>query len=221
MDIALNYLECGFGDYLILLHGNGEDSSYFENQIGPFSKYFHVIALDTRGHGKSPRGEGEFSLNRFAEDLFLFMREKGIEKANILGFSDGANIAILFALSHPDMVQKLVLNGGNIFPMGLKPKVLNEIISDWNKAKKSSFLKREEELLALMVKEPNLSWDDLKSIGAESLVIAGTDDVIRRKHSKKIAESLKCAKFVEVPGGHDIAYAQSVAFNSKVLDFLV
>ena len=220
MDIALNYLECGNGENLIMLHGNGEDNSYFEHQIEFFSNFFRVIALDTRGHGRSPRGDGEFTLDRFANDLFLFMREKGIEKANILGFSDGANIAILFALSHPDMVNKLVLNGGNIFPMGLKPKVLNEIISDWNRAKKNIHLKREEELLALMVKEPKLTWDDLKAIDAESLVIAGTNDMIRRKHSEKIAESIRHAKFVEIPGGHDIAYSQSWDFNKEVFDFL-
>ena len=69
MDIAHSYIEKGSGEYLILLHGNGEDSSYFENQLEAFSKYFKVIALDTRGHGNTPRGEGEFSLHsRFVQD---------------------------------------------------------------------------------------------------------------------------------------------------------
>ena len=50
---------------------------------------FRVIAIDTRGHGKSPRGEKPFTIRQFAEDLKGFMDEHLIEKANVLGFSDG------------------------------------------------------------------------------------------------------------------------------------
>lgn len=221
MDIKHNYIEKGNGDVLILLHGNGEDCTYFENQIDVLSNYFKVIALDTRGHGKTERGEGEFTLSRFADDLYSFMKEKKINKASLLGFSDGANIAILFALKHPKLVDKLVLNGGNIFPMGLKPKALNEIISDWNRAKKNPKLKRQEELLALMVKEPMLKYSDLNSIEAKSLVIVGTEDLIRKKHSISISRALKNGIFVEIDGGHDIAYSNSEEFNKKVLGFLL
>lgn len=96
MDIKLYYSEHGSGEPLILLHGNGEDSGYFKEQIRFFSKHFRVIAVDTRGHGRSPRGNAPFTLTQFAEDLRCFMLEMGIKKAHILGFSDGANIAMLF-----------------------------------------------------------------------------------------------------------------------------
>lgn len=49
MDIEHNYIEQGTGFPLILLHGNGEDVSYFVHQMEPFSRYFRVIAVDTRG----------------------------------------------------------------------------------------------------------------------------------------------------------------------------
>ena len=57
MDVDLHYREQGTGEPLILLHGNGEDGSYFEHQMNAFASRFRVIALDTRGHGRSPRGE--------------------------------------------------------------------------------------------------------------------------------------------------------------------
>ena len=98
MDIKLNFTQKGEGEPLILLHGNGEESGYFKNQIEEFSRHFKVIAVDTRGHGSSPRGEGPFSLSRFAEDLKSFMDEQNITKAHVLGFSDGGIIAMLFAL---------------------------------------------------------------------------------------------------------------------------
>ena len=73
MDIQLHYVEKGCGEVLVLLHGNGEDSSYFEHQIEYFSSYFRVIAVDTRGHGKSERGTKPFTLKQFADDLYDFM----------------------------------------------------------------------------------------------------------------------------------------------------
>ena len=114
MDIRHYFLEKGQGEALLLLHGNGEDSSYFSAQIETFSREFHVFAVDTRGHGKTPRGNAPFSIRQFADDLACFMDEHEIGKAHILGFSDGANIAMCFALKYPDKVLSLILNGGNL-----------------------------------------------------------------------------------------------------------
>ena len=55
MDIEHFYIEKGRGFPLILLHGNGEDCDYFRGQIDEFSKQYHVYAIDTRGHGRTPR----------------------------------------------------------------------------------------------------------------------------------------------------------------------
>ena len=62
MDIALYYQEKGNQEPFILLHGNGEDGTYFRHQIEYFSRRYRVIALDTRGHGKSPRGTAPFTI---------------------------------------------------------------------------------------------------------------------------------------------------------------
>ena len=120
MDIKLYYQEKGTGEPLILLHGNGEDSSYFKNQIDYFQNTYRVIAIDTRGHGRSPRGDAPFTIEQFACDLYDFMQEHRISNAIILGFSDGANIAMRFAIKYPDMVKGLILNGGNLDPSGVK-----------------------------------------------------------------------------------------------------
>ena len=73
MDIQLNYAVLGEGFPLVLLHGNGDDLTYFRNQMEPFARHFQVIALETRGHGQSPRGTGPFTLDRFADDLRDFL----------------------------------------------------------------------------------------------------------------------------------------------------
>ena len=120
MDIEHYYVEKGCGEPLILLHGNGESSEYFRGQIDAFAKWFHVYAIDTRGHGKTPRGEKPFTILQFAEDLLGFMDDHHIERAHLLGFSDGGNIAMIFAMQHPDRVERLILNGANLNSEGVK-----------------------------------------------------------------------------------------------------
>ena len=110
MDIELHYIKKGAGAPLLLLHGNGESGDYFVHQVDEFARYFAVYAVDTRGHGQSPRGTAPFTISQFADDLLGFMNGQGIEKAHILGFSDGGNIALTFALAHPERVRRLLMH---------------------------------------------------------------------------------------------------------------
>ena len=89
MDVKLNYEEKGTGFPLIMLHGNGENLSYFKKQVDFFSREYRVITVDTRGHGKTPRGNKPFTIEQLAEDLYFFMEEQHIDKAHILGFPMG------------------------------------------------------------------------------------------------------------------------------------
>ena len=123
MDIKHHFIEKGEGAPLILLHGNGENCEYFVGQIDVFSQHFHVYALDTRGHGKTPRGEAPFTIRQFADDLLGFMDGHGLEKADILGFSDGGNIAMVFAMKYPERVDRLILEGANLDAKGVKPSI--------------------------------------------------------------------------------------------------
>ena len=224
MDIELFYREKGCGETLILLHGNGEDGSYFKNQTEYFQNAYRVIALDTRGHGRSPRGGAPFTIEQFSCDLYDFMREHQIRNAIILGFSDGANIAMKFAMKHPDMVKALILNGGNLDPSGVKRttqipiEIGYKIASRF--ARKSAEAKRNAEMLGLMVNEPHIKPSDLSLITMPTLVICGTRDMIKNSHTKKIAEHLPNAKSVVIRGNHFIANKNPAAFNREVDVFL-
>lgn len=224
MDISLNYEEKGNGFPLVLLHGNGEDCTYFKNQLEYFSKTRRVIAVDSRGHGKTLRGDGEFSIRRFAGDLHSFFTEHGIEKADILGFSDGGNIALLFALKYPHMVRKLVLNGANLFPKGVKASVQLPIEIGYKIAKSfsrfSKKAKKNAELLSLMVNDPYIEPNELKLLKMPVLVIAGTDDMIKESHTRLIAVKLPNSRLVIMNGDHFIANKNAKVFNAHVENFL-
>lgn len=224
MDIQLHDIERGSGQPLILLHGNGEDSSYFVHQIDHFSKVYRVIALDTRGHGQSPRGEKPFTILQFAEDLHDFMDEKSIDKAILLGFSDGGNIALTFTLKYPERVDKLVLNGANLFPSGVKPRYQWPIVIGYHIAKrfakKSEQAKHNADLLALMVNEPHIQPSELARLTLPVLVIAGTKDMIKESHTRLIYKNLPNAKLELIKGDHFVANKNPEAFNAVVSSFL-
>lgn len=184
----------------------------------------HVYAVDTPGHGRSDVGEGKFSLYRFADDLRDFMVDKGIEKAVILGFSDGGNVALIFALKYPEMVDKLILNGANLRPSGVKLSVqlpiyigyaITSFISIFDKK-----ARKNRDILGLMAKEPRISPEELGGIKSPTLVIAGTNDMIKEKHTRRIAESIEGASLVFVEGNHFIAYEEPERFNAAVDAFL-
>lgn len=224
MDIKLSYTEKGKGEPLILLHGNGENSTYFVNQIDYFSKTYRVIAIDTRGHGKSPRGEAPFTIQQFAEDLHEFMDEQSIDQANLLGFSDGANIALVFALKYQERVRSLILNGGNLNPKGVKASVQIPIVIGYKIAR--FFSKRSKqaginvEMLELMVSQPNINALDLKVLKIRTLVIAGTKDMIKDEHTRFIHNHIANSELVILEGNHFIANKKPEEFNREVERFL-
>ena len=224
MDIQLHYMIAGQGFPLVMLHGNGEDHTYFKHQMAPFSERYQVIALDTRGHGQSPRGTAPFTLEQFAEDLKGFLDSREISRCHLLGFSDGANIALLFALKYPDYVEKLVLNGADLSPSGVKLSTQAPIVLGWGLLQVIRRLdKRAQpkwELLDLMTTQPHINPKALSALSMSTLVVAGKRDMIRDKHTRLIAKSIPGSQLVILPGDHFVARRNWQAFNPVVLDFL-
>ncbi len=225
MDIALYYQEKGDKEPFIFLHGNGQNSSYFKNQIDYFSNRYRVIALDTRGHGRSPRGTKPFTIEQFSCDLYDFMEELGILEAVILGFSDGANIAMKFAMKYPDRVKALILNGGNLNPGGVKITTQLPIEIGYKIARRFASIspeaKKNAEMLGLMVNDPNIEPNELSQIAAPTLVICGRNDMIRESHTKEIAKSIPNAELSIMKGDHFIANKRYLTFNKVVESFLL
>lgn len=220
--VKLYYEEKGMGQPMVLLHGNGEDSSYFKNQIEYFSKKYRVIAVDTRGHGKSERGTAPFTLRQFAGDLKQFLDEMGLRRIILLGFSDGGNIALIFTILHPQYVDRLILNGANLTPSGMKAGVIGSIYCSYLKECLAGAKgdKKKKELLQLMLREPHIRPVYLKTMRKPVLVIAGTRDMIRTGHTKKIHRLIPGSRLCLLEGTHFIASENSREFNRAVEWFL-
>lgn len=210
---------------LILLHGNGEDHTYFVKQIPALSPHFRLVLMDTRGQGQSTGGDGELNFSVFAADLLALMDHLQIAKAHLLGFSDGGNLALTFALAHPERVQSLILNGANLEPGGVKLSTQLPIVLGYGCCRLlspfSHKARQNGAVLGLMVNHPHIPPQALAALTMPALVIVGERDMIRDRHSQLIARSLPNAQFVRIPGGdHFCAAKCPEVFNHAVLSFL-
>src|SRR5690348_8386462 len=104
----------GTGAPVLLIHGNNGDLHYFDGIVPGLERTFRVVRMDCRGQGRSARGDGPLTIRRMADDAADVIRavQRDGEPFAVVGFSDGANVAMTLAIHHPELVSALVLNAG-------------------------------------------------------------------------------------------------------------
>lgn len=215
-DAKLYYEIYGQGEPLVLLHGNNGSMADFYQQIPALSKQYRVIALDTRGQGKSTnRSPADYTYDTFASDLCKLMAQLNLPKVHILGWSDGGNTGLSFARSYPEKVGKLIAIGANVSPDGIKEEVLTMFK---NQLKQDS---GDHRLLRLMLTQPQLTAADLQKITSPVLLIAGQNDVILESHSQLMQKLINNARLEIFPDAtHYLPFEQAPKLNQLVLSFL-
>ncbi len=216
--IDIYYEQVGSGAPLILLHGNSESSKIFKEQIEFFKDSYTVYALDSRGQGRSGRDERALSYELFASDVIAFMDALKIDKADIIGFSDGAIIGIILGFTYCERVGRLVLAGPNVVPDGNKRSTVRLIKLGYTVFKLSG-MKNSAELMRLMLIEPQITTEQLNLIKAQSLVIGGDKDMIKSEHLRYIADSIPGAEFKIFPKTDHFTYKHK-DFNDIAIKFL-
>lgn len=113
----LYFEEAGSGPVVVLIHGGWLNSRQWDEQMQRFSKTYRVIRYDCRGYGRSPMGDSTYASY---EDLAALLRHLDVQRANIIGVSQGAQVAIDFAEHYPEAVQSLLLGASPLagFDMG-------------------------------------------------------------------------------------------------------
>lgn len=214
----------GEGEPVFLLHGNGGSIQDFYQQIPELLKKYKVISIDTRGQGKSIDSNTEnFTYKMFAEDIKALSDHLGFQKINIVGWSDGGNTGLEFALKYPNQINKLITIGANAFPKGVDEELLNNFSS---KLKVFQFEKNpetfnERRLLKLLVSEPSLTRKDLNRIQNQVLVIAGEKDVIKKEHSEWIAKEIKNSTLtIYKDATHMIPFENAEELKRDIIEFL-
>jgi len=223
--IKIYYEEYGEGEPLLLLHGNSCSISWFDKQIPELSKQFHVIAVDTRGQGKSSEDGKTYTYDLFAEDMNALLDHMHLDSANILGWSDGGNTGLIMAMKYPKKVKRLVTMGANVFID--KTVVDNSVVKMLKKEEReigsdSSYDSRSRvRMINLLLTEPQHTFDELKSIQCPVLVIAGEKDIIKEGHTKAIAAAISKSELLIAPKEtHYFPSEDPKVFNAAVIGFL-
>jgi pimeloyl-ACP methyl ester carboxylesterase len=222
---TLYYEKVGQGKPLFLLHGNGGSSAYFANQIAELSKDYQLYLIDSRGHGKSTNTRKKIDFFLMADDLMAIIKKEQLTTIAILGFSDGANLAMVFCFKYPAFVRCLILNSGNTKPSGVR--LFSRIGSYiqygivWLCAPFDKGMRNFLPILALLFRNIGLTTSDLQKISVPTLILVGKRDSIKLSHSFYLANHIPNANFMVVKGqGHSFARKNPTIFNQKVLSFL-
>lgn len=217
--IKLYYETYGAGEPLVMLHGNGGSIKAFRNQIPFFSKYYQVIAIDSRLQGKSGGSPDKISYEQMASDFCALLDQLNIKSAYVLGWSDGGIDGILMALNCPDRVKKLAASGANTVPDSTALSQLD--IEEMKKVVANPRASAKEKALnQMMIDQPNIAYSELGEIKCPVLIMAGDRDMIKPEHTLKIFQSIPGASLCIFPDSHHgVCQQHPDLFNETVLRF--
>jgi dienelactone hydrolase len=221
-DADIYYEVYGKGEPLFLLHGNGGSIDAFSKEIPELSKHFNVVAMDTRAQGKSTDNSKEpLTYIKFADDVKALADELKFKKINILGWSDGGNTAIEFAIKYPKMANKIITSGANVFPNGVGENEVENMKKNAAKMKAENKPERDIRLLQLMIDEPKITKEQLNKIKAKVFVVAGENDLILRSHTEYIAEEIPNSKLKIFKGAsHGVPVERAEELSKDVIEFI-
>ena len=206
--IQLYYTKTGQGRPLIMVHGNGEDHSIFDEAVGVLKEHFTCYCIDSRGHGQSSPCR-ELHYRDMAEDMIAFMTELDLNDAAFYGFSDGGIVALLAAMEC-GRITNLVVSGANITTKGTT--------LPFRLFLKVSSLVKYDPLIELMKNEPDITPEELSRISVKTLVTAGSRDLIREPETRLIAESIPNARLMILKGETHGSY---IVHSTKIADILL
>ncbi|MEP7166335.1 MAG: alpha/beta hydrolase, partial [Ferruginibacter sp.] len=223
--IKIYYEEYGKGEPVLLLHGNSSSISLFQRQIPELSKQFRVIAVDTRGQGRSTEDGKTYTYDLFADDMNALLDNLLLDSVNIVGWSDGGNTGLIMAMKYPSKVKRLITMGAVVF-------IDNTVVGKWvfkelNKQKKelkmdtTAWAVNRLRLIDLLLTEPRHTFEELRSIKCPVLVIAGEKDIVKEEHTKGIAANIPNSTLMIVPNEkHEFPSDNPAAFNKAVIEFI-
>lgn len=227
------YATYGSGSPVILLHGGLGHSGNWGHQIPALiASGYRVIVIDSRGHGRSTRDERPYSYELMAADVTAVMDALQIERAGLVGWSDGACIALILAANAPARAAGVIFFACNMDPSGTKEieftPILQRCISrhqrDYERlsATPEQFSALSEAVGLMQSTQPNYTAADLAAINGPVVVVHSEhDEFIKREHAEYLAQTIPNGEFVYLSGvSHFAPLQRPHLFNQTLLVFL-
>jgi pimeloyl-ACP methyl ester carboxylesterase len=228
------YSTYGTGEPVILLHGGLGNTGNWGNQV-PFlvESGRRVILIDSRGHGRSTRDSRPYTYELMASDVLAVMDSLNVQSAAVVGWSDGACIALILAMQVPARITRVFFFACNMDPSGTKQiawpnPVLDRCLSRHRKdyaclsATPDDFDAFFAAIGLMMTTEPNYTAAQLAEIRVSvAIAISERDEFIRLEHAEYLARTIPGAQLLRLQEVTHFAPLQRPdSFNSVLQTFL-
>lgn len=202
---------------LVLLHGGGSTIEVTFSRVLPiFAGSRRVIALEEQGHGRTTDRDAPVTFESSADDVASLLRHLKVDKADLLGFSNGASVALQIAIRHPQLVRTLVFASSITKRDGAQPQLWEFMehadFSNMPQPLKDAFLRVNSDVRQLRTMHDKdaarmRNFKDVPdalvgSIQAPTLIVLGDRDVVKPEHAVELTRLIPGARLLILPGGH-------------------
>lgn len=226
----------GQADSVLVLHGGTACIETMGGLIAPLAASHRVIAVDTRGHGRSTDNDEPLSYASIADDMLALLSALHVERVSIVGWSDGGIVGLQMALRQPKRVNRLVTIGANYRTDGYTVSgraLIDGLHPDApGLADARSFYERVAsdpahwpilvgKLKSMWLREPNYTNAELSRIKTPTLLVLGEHDDIRKDHGEKMARLMPHARLMIVGGAsHMLPLENPPGFDAAIAAFI-
>jgi pimeloyl-ACP methyl ester carboxylesterase len=226
----------GEGRPVVLLHGAFAGASSWSAQAPALARAgYRVHVPERRGHAHTPDLEGPLTYDVMADDTVAYLDGVVGGRAHLVGWSDGAVVALLVARRRPDLVDRLVLIGQYYNASGKVPGgLVDQLTGGGDQA--MGFLRAEYDqvspdgpehfpvvyakTLRMLATEPELDLSSLAAVAAPTLVLQGDRDEVTLEHGAAVAAALPQGRFAVLPGTHALPVENPEVVNALLVWFL-
>ncbi|WP_348085444.1 alpha/beta hydrolase [Dyadobacter sp.] len=223
---------------LVLIHGGGSTiETSFGNILPLFAAHHKVIAVELQAHGRTNDRDSPESFEQDADDVAALLRYLKVDKANILGFSNGGTTTLQIAIRHPEVVNKIIVVAGAYqregFITGFFEGMQHATLDNMPQQLKVAYEKVAPDKTQLIVmfkkdKQRMIDFKDIpdqsvQSIKAPALFMVADKDVITIEHTVRMSKLVPVAELAVLPGGHGsyIGEVGSIKAGSKLPEVTV
>jgi pimeloyl-ACP methyl ester carboxylesterase len=202
---------------LVLLHGGGSTIGVTFGRVLPlFARARRVIAVEEQGHGRTSDRPAPVRFETSADDVAALLRHLGVAQADLLGFSNGASVALQVAIRHPELVRRLVFASAMTRRDGARPELWEFMdqadFANMPQPLKDAFLRVNPDTVQLRAMhdkdaERMRNFQDvpdglLGSVRAQTMILIGDRDIVKLEHAVELTRLIPGARLLVVPGGH-------------------